>query len=129
MSLSDGILIKDNHLVLVPLAEAIRSAKAVSAYRKIEVEVETPHDALTAAKEGADIILLDNMAPRNGQETLVGLKHAGLRDRVTIELSGGIDETTLPEYAALDVDVISMGTLTHTVKNFSVTLEILPDTG
>ena len=129
MSLSDGILIKDNHLMLVPLTEAIRSAKAVSAYRKIEVEVETPQDALTAAKEGADIILLDNMTPARVRETLAGLKRAGLRDRVTIELSGGIDEKTLPEYAALDVDVISMGALTHTVKNFSVTLEILPDTG
>jgi nicotinate-nucleotide pyrophosphorylase (carboxylating) len=129
MSLSDGVLIKDNHLVLVPLAEAIRSAKAVSAYRKIEVEVETPQDALTAAREGADIILLDNMAPHKVQETLVSLKHAGLRDRVTIELSGGVDEAMLPEYAALDVDIISMGTLTHTVKNFSVTLEVLPDIG
>lgn len=126
MSLSDGILIKDNHLVLVPLAEAIRSAKSVSAYRKIEVEVETPHDALTAAKEGADIILLDNMPPRRVHDTLAVLKHAELRDRVIIELSGGIDETILSEYAALDVDVISMGALTHTVKNFSVTLEILP---
>ena len=129
MSLSDGILIKDNHLMIVPLAEAIRSAKAVSAYRKIEIEVETPHDALTAAKAGADIILLDNMALRRVLETLNRLKRAGLRDRVTIELSGGIDETTLPEYAALDVDVISMGALTHTVKNFSVTLEVLSGTG
>jgi nicotinate-nucleotide pyrophosphorylase (carboxylating) len=129
MSLSDGILIKDNHLVLVPLSEAIRSAKKVSAYRKIEAEVETPQDALTAAKEGADIILLDNMTPRKVQETLAGLKHAGLRGRVTIELSGGIDEATLPEYAALDVDVISMGALTHTVKNFSVTLELQPGSG
>jgi nicotinate-nucleotide pyrophosphorylase (carboxylating) len=126
MSLSDGILIKDNHLMLVSLPEAIRSAKAASAYRKIEVEVETPHDALTAAKVGADVLLLDNMTPRRVSETLAGLKHAGLRDRVTIELSGGIDERTLPEYAILDVDVISLGALTHTVKNFSVTLEIQP---
>lgn len=129
MSLSDGILIKDNHLMLVPLAEAIRSAKAGSAYRKIEAEVETVKDALTAAKEGADIILLDNMTPRRIRETLAALKRAGLRDLVTIELSGGIDEKTLPEYATLDVDVISMGALTHSVKNFSVTLEVLPETG
>lgn len=128
MSLSDGILIKDNHLMLVPLADAIRAAQAVSVYRKIEVEVETPGDALTAAGAGADIILLDNMGPGWVRETLAGLKLAGLRDRVIIELSGGIDEVTLPEYAALDVDVISMGALTHTVKNFSVTLEILPGT-
>jgi nicotinate-nucleotide pyrophosphorylase (carboxylating) len=128
MSLSDGILIKDNHLMLVPLAEAIRSARAVSAYRKIEAEVETVQAALMAAQEGADIILLDNMTPGRVRETLAVLKRAGLRDRVTIELSGGIDETKLPKYAALDVDVISMGALTHTVKNFSVTLEIQPVT-
>jgi nicotinate-nucleotide pyrophosphorylase (carboxylating) len=124
MSLSDGILIKDNHLVLTPLAEAIRRAKAVSAYRKIEAEVETPEDALTAAGEGAEILLLDNMSPKMVEETLCLLQRAGLRDRLTIELSGGIDEQTLPEYAALDVDIISMGALTHTVKNFSVTMEI-----
>ena len=128
MCLSDGILIKDNHLVLVPLRTTIRAAKAASAYRKIEVEVETPHDALTAAKEGADILLLDNMTPRRVRETLANLKRAGLRDNVTIELSGGINETTLPEYAALNVDVISIGALTHTVENFSVTLEIQPVT-
>jgi nicotinate-nucleotide pyrophosphorylase (carboxylating) len=126
MSLSDGILIKDNHLMLVPLTDAVRAARAASAYRKIEVEIETPADALTAAKEGADIILLDNMTPCKVQESLAGLKNAGLRDRVIIELSGGIDETTLPEYALLDVDIISMGALTHTVKNFSVTLDVLP---
>jgi len=120
MSLSDGILIKDNHLMLVSLPEAIRAAKAVSAYRKIEVEVETPQDALTGAKEGADILLLDNMIPRRVRETLSSLNHAGLRDRVTIELSGGIDERTLPEYVTLDVDVISMGALTHTVKNLVI---------
>jgi nicotinate-nucleotide pyrophosphorylase (carboxylating) len=97
--------------------------------RKIEVEVETPSDALTAAQEGADIILLDNMAPPGVQETLACLKSAGLREGIIIELSGGIDETTLPEYAALNIDVISMGALTHTVKNFSVTLEVLPATG
>lgn len=129
MSLSDGILIKDNHLMLVPLTEAIRAARAHSVYRKVEVEVETPGDALTAAREGADILLLDNMSPHRIREAIDLLKGAGLRDRVIIELSGGIDETTLPGYAVLDVDVISMGALTHTMKNFSVTLEILPGTG
>jgi nicotinate-nucleotide pyrophosphorylase (carboxylating) len=128
MSLSDGVLIKDNHLMLVPLPEAIRIAKAASDYRKVEIEVETPAEALTAANEGADIILLDNMTLRQVRETLVCLKRAGLRDRIIIELSGGIDEAKLPKYAALDVDVISMGALTHTVKNFSVTLEVLPGT-
>lgn len=126
MSLSDGILIKDNHLALVPLPAAIRSAKNASVYRKIEVEVETPQDALTAAQEGADILLLDNMTPAMVRETLASLRSSDLRDRVAIELSGGIDDINLADYAKLDVDVISMGALTHTVKNFSVTLEIIP---
>jgi nicotinate-nucleotide pyrophosphorylase (carboxylating) len=124
MSLSDGILIKDNHLALVPLQEAIRAAKAVSAYRKIEVEVETPSDAITAASEGADMIMLDNMSPAKVREALSSLKRTGLRDHIIIELSGGIDETTIAEYAALDIDIISMGALTHSVKNFPVNLEI-----
>jgi nicotinate-nucleotide pyrophosphorylase (carboxylating) len=126
MNLSDGILIKDNHLALVPLEEALRSARQHSVYKKIEVEVESATDAVKAAKAGADIIMLDNMTPARVQETLAILKEKGLRDRVTIEISGGIDENTLRDYAACGVDVISMGTLTHTVKNFSLSLEILP---
>jgi nicotinate-nucleotide pyrophosphorylase (carboxylating) len=58
--------------------------------------------------------------------TISELKSEGLRDRVIIELSGGIDESSLPRYAALDVDVISLGVLTHSVKNLSVNLEIIP---
>jgi nicotinate-nucleotide pyrophosphorylase (carboxylating) len=125
-NLSDGILIKDNHLVLVPLNEAIHSAKKTSFSQKVEVEVERTDDALAAAAAGADSILLDNMKPGQIMLTLNALKEAGLRDRVVIELSGGIDETALGTFAALGADVISMGALTHTVRNFAVTLEILP---
>ncbi len=64
MNLSDMILIKDNHLTLVPpLEEAVQKARAYSRYVNVEVEVETAKDALTAARSGADIILLDNMSP------------------------------------------------------------------
>jgi nicotinate-nucleotide pyrophosphorylase (carboxylating) len=125
-SLSDGILIKDNHLALTTIGAAIRDAKKVSSYKKIEVEVETCEDALVAARAGADIIMLDNMTPDAIHTTLTTISHEGLRDRIVFETSGGIDETQLKEYAALDLNVISMGSLTHTVKNFSVTLEIIP---
>jgi len=124
-NLSEGFLIKDNHLALVPLEEAIRKAKAYSAYKKIEVEVESAGNAVAAARYGADIIMLDNMNPGQVADTIAILKTAGLRDRVTIEVSGGINEKTLGDYASCGVDVISMGSLTHTVRNFSVTLEIL----
>jgi nicotinate-nucleotide pyrophosphorylase (carboxylating) len=126
MNLSDGILIKDNHLVLVPLLTAIHAAKKVSAYTKIEVEVETSDDALSASKAGADIIMLDNMSVEKITSTIDLLKQEGLRDHIIIEISGGINETKLPDYAALDVDVISLGALTHSVRNLSVNLEILP---
>jgi nicotinate-nucleotide pyrophosphorylase (carboxylating) len=122
--LSDGVLIKDNHLVLVPVSEAISRAKAASAYRKIEIEVETADEACAAARAGADILLFDNMTPDEVQKTISDLEKAGLRNRVTIELSGGITAGTIREYAQTGADLISLGALTHTVRNFSVTLEI-----
>ena len=125
MNLSDGILIKDNHLALVPLGIAIEAAKKSSVYKKIEVEAETPENALLAAKAGADIIMLDNMSPTQIIRTIKMLELEGLRERVIIELSGGIDESSLARYAELDVDVISMGVLTHSVRNFSAKLEII----
>ena len=123
--LSDGVLIKDNHLALVSLREAVARAKKASAYRKVEIEVETAQDALTAAREGADILLFDNMTPDNARNAIRDLEAAGLRDQVTIELSGGITAETIREYARTGADLISLGVLTHTVRNFSVTLEIL----
>ncbi|MEI7857918.1 MAG: carboxylating nicotinate-nucleotide diphosphorylase [Methanomicrobiales archaeon] len=126
-NLSDGILIKDNHLALVSVKNAIAAARKTTLYKKIEVEVETTDDALLAASEGADIILLDNMNHEQVKITLDALRDNGLRDRVTIELSGGIDGTTIHDFALLNIDVISMGALTHTVRNFSVKLEIQPE--
>lgn len=125
-SLSDGILIKDNHLALVPPAEAVRRARAATLYKKIEIEVENTGAAIDAARAGADIIMLDNRKPEQIRETIAALEHEGLRDKVTIELSGGIDETTIAGFASLGADAISMGALTHTVRNFSVNLEIIP---
>jgi nicotinate-nucleotide pyrophosphorylase (carboxylating) len=123
-SLSDGVLIKDNHLVLVPLADAIVSAKARSHYRKIEVEVEDPDSAVLAAVAGADIIMLDNMTPEMVVYTLGELNSRDLRSGRIIEVSGTINEETIKDYAVRGVDVISIGALTHSVRNLDVSLEI-----
>jgi nicotinate-nucleotide pyrophosphorylase (carboxylating) len=128
-SLSDMILIKDNHLALVPLPEAIGRAKAQSLYRAVEVEVETTDDAITAAGAGADIILLDNMTPDAVRETVGALVGRGLRERVILEVSGGVAGGDLAGYAATGIDVISMGALTHTVRNFDVSLDVLKGAG
>ena len=124
-SLSDAILIKDNHLALVPLEEAVRRARAFSTYKVVEVEVESLEDALKAAKAGADVVMLDNMSPGQIAETIEALKQEGLRDRIKIEVSGGITPENIVEYAKLDIDIISLGYLTHSVRNFDVSLEVI----
>jgi nicotinate-nucleotide pyrophosphorylase (carboxylating) len=127
-SLSDMILIKDNHLSLVPLREAIARAQAQSPYRRMEVEVTTPAMAQEAARLGVPIIMLDNMSPEEVAETLHLLEKKGLRSGTIIEISGGITEENIASYAALPIDVISMGSLTHTVSALDLNLEILEET-
>jgi nicotinate-nucleotide pyrophosphorylase (carboxylating) len=123
-TLSDGVLIKDNHLALVPIEEAVRRANAFSAYKTVEVEVETADEAVRAARAGADMVLLDNMTPAEVGDALAALASAGLRDRVRVEVSGGITEATIGEYAALGVDLVSVGALTHSVRSLDLTLEV-----
>lgn len=123
-SLSDMILIKDNHLALVPLEEAIRRVRRLSLYRIVEVEVTTPEEATRAAEAGADILMLDNMPPMEVKRTLEALQSRGMRDKVTIEVSGGVSEENVQEYAGLDIDVISAGALTHSVRNLDLSLEV-----
>ncbi|MCQ1537545.1 carboxylating.nicotinate-nucleotide diphosphorylase [Methanocalculus taiwanensis] len=123
-SLSDAVLIKDNHLAVVGIEEAIRRARSISRYRVIEVEVETAEDACTAAKAGADILLLDNMDSDSINKALLILKDAGLRERVAIEISGGITPANAGSYAGCEIDLVSSGWLTHSVKNFDLSLEM-----
>jgi nicotinate-nucleotide pyrophosphorylase (carboxylating) len=125
LSLSDGMLIKDNHLALIPLETALARAKASSLYRKIEVEVQSTDAAVCAAQAGADILLFDNMPVGMVQATLRHLEDKGLREKVLVELSGGITEKNLREYLMCDVDLISAGVLTHSVKNFDFSLDIV----
>ncbi|MCQ8893405.1 MAG: carboxylating nicotinate-nucleotide diphosphorylase [Methanolinea sp.] len=125
MSLSDGILIKDNHLALVPLETAIARARAFSRYRKLEVEVESPREAVQAARAGADILLLDNMAPAEVEETVRMLRDAGLLGKVLIEVSGGITRDTICDYAIEGVDLVSVGAITHSVRNLDIGLDVV----
>lgn len=124
LSLSDGILIKDNHLAVVSLEEAVAAARTASIYRKIEVEVESTDAAVRAAKAGADIILFDNMTPDEVRHTLSALAELNLRNGRLIEISGSVNDETIGNYALPGVDVISAGVLTHSVRNFDVSLEL-----
>ncbi len=126
-SLSDGILIKDNHLALVPLRTAVVKAKKWCFYRKIEVEVSTADEAVIAAQAGADILLLDNMLPEEVKDTILRLEEQGLKRGIILEVSGGINKENLAGYFIPGVDIISVGSLTHSVVNFDVSLEIVPE--
>lgn len=125
LHLDDMILIKDNHLAIIGNVEAaVKKAKANASFtKKIEVEVTNLEDALTAAKAGAEIIMLDNFSPKNAKDTSEALKKTGFDD-VLLEVSGGITAENMIEYAKAQVDVISMGTLTHSVKALDISLEI-----
>jgi nicotinate-nucleotide pyrophosphorylase (carboxylating) len=124
-SLSDAILIKDNHRALVPLAEAVKRARAVCAYHLVEAEADTITEALMIAQAGADILLLDNMTPEEVSQVILSLSEHGLCDKILIEVSGGITEETLPLYAVLPIDRISLGMLTHSVVNADFSLDIM----
>jgi len=116
-SLSDCIMLKDNHIALMGFEAAISEAKKrVSFTQKIEVEVETMDEALLVASLGVDMIMLDNMSPAEVLRTVHTLKKEGLREHVIIEVSGNITIENLEEYAKTDVDVISMGSLIHAAR-------------
>ena len=126
LHLDDMSLIKDNHLVIVgSVDDAVKKAKANASFsKKIEVEVTRAEDALQAAKAGADIIMLDNFSPKQAKDAGEMLKKAGFAN-VLLEVSGKITGENLLEYAAAEVDIISLGELTHSVKALDISLEVV----
>ena len=125
--LDDCILIKDNHIAIVgSVKEAVEMAKGyVSFTKKVEVEVESTKDALEAAMAGADIIMLDNMNPDEIRNVLNALENKGLRNKILIEVSGGINPDNIVDYVKTGVDVISTGYITHSAKSLDMSLEII----
>lgn len=109
-NLSDGILIKDNHINAAGgVKEAIAAAQAYAPFvRKIEVEVENLQMLSEALEAGADIIMLDNMETDTMKEAI-----AIIAGRAVTECSGNVTEARLKELAGIGVDFISCGALTH----------------
>ena len=125
--LDDCVLIKDNHIQVVGgVIESIELAKEnVSFTKKIEIEVESEEDAVRASMFGADIVMLDNMTPKEISSVLNTLKERRLREDVIIEVSGGINPENIFNYAELDVDVISSGFITNSAKSLDLSLNII----
>jgi nicotinate-nucleotide pyrophosphorylase len=121
-NLSDGVLIKDNHINAAGgIKEAVNLMKSKTSFvRKIEVEVETIQEVYEALEAKADIIMLDNMKieiMRQAVEIIDG--------RALIEASGNVTLETVKEIAKTGVDYISVGVLTHSVKALDISMKNL----
>jgi nicotinate-nucleotide pyrophosphorylase (carboxylating) len=123
--LSDGVLIKDNHIKAAgSITAAINAARRLAPHLlKIEIECETLVEVHEAMAAGADVILLDNMHIEMMRSAVELVRRGG--PGVLIEASGniGTDPARLAAVAATGVDFISLGALTHSAPNFDVSLE------
>jgi len=121
--LYDAVLIKDNHLKLTKSTpDTIIKIKQKVKNKIIEIEVENEEQALQAAKVGLDFIMLDNFSPEKGKK--IAEKIRTVNSNIRIEVSGGITPENITNYASF-ADRISLGYLTHSVKNKDFSLEII----
>lgn len=121
-NLSDGILLKDNHIGAAgSVKRAVEMAKAYAPFvRKIEIEVETLAMVKEAVEAGADIIMLDNMSVDEMKEAIRIIDH-----RAETECSGNVTKENVARLTAIGVDYISSGALTHSAPILDVSLKHL----
>jgi len=123
LGLDDAILIKDNHLALAgaDLAAAVRQARAAAPALPVEVECRTLDEVERAVAAGPDLILLDNMRA----ETIASAVRL-VAGRVPLEVSGGVTREHLPALAALGVQLVAVGALTHSAPAADLNLKLEP---
>jgi nicotinate-nucleotide pyrophosphorylase (carboxylating) len=120
-SLSDAVLVKDNHLKLMgDISQGLAAVKAkMSHVQMLIVEVTSLDMAREAANLGVDVVMLDNMTPDDVARVVDIVK-----DDALIEVSGGVTLENVAAYAACGVDAISVGALTHSAPALDMSLEI-----
>ena len=121
-NLSDGVLLKDNHIGAAgSVAKAVAMAKEYAPFvRKIEIEVETMEQVKEAVEAGADIIMLDNMSTEEMQEAIKIID-----GRAETECSGNVTKENIDRLTSLGVDYISSGALTHSAPVLDISLKNL----
>ncbi len=126
LDLSDGILIKNNHIALAGGAvQALQRAKTRrSSGLQIEIEVRSLEEFEQALEHGAEAILLDNMTPEQVRQAVERV--ATLDRKVPLEASGGINLSNIRDYADTGVDFISVGALTHSVPAVDLSMRVQP---
>lgn len=118
-SLSEMVLVKDNHRVALGIAEAVSRARQRWPLRTVEVECDTLGHVREAVEAGADAVLLDNMSPEQ-----VAACVAEVAGRTRVEASGGITLDTVAAYAASGVDLVSVGALTASAPSLDLGLDL-----
>lgn len=121
-NLSDGVLLKDNHIGAAgSVAKAVAMAKAYAPFvRKIEIEVESLEQVKEAVKAGADIIMLDNMTPEQMKEAV-----AFIDGRAETECSGNVTKENIAKIRDVGVDYVSSGALTHSAPILDISMKNL----
>lgn len=123
LRLDEMVMIKDNHIAIHDSLESLIT-KAKKKHKKFEVEVENISEAILAAKSGAGIIMLDNFTPSQIKKAIQTLKNQKLRNTVLLEASGGINSKNITSYGKTGVDIISVGSITNSVKGIDMSLEV-----
>lgn len=121
-NLSDGVLLKDNHIGAAgSITKAIQMAKAYAPFvRKIEIETETLEQVAEAVEAGADIIMLDNMTPEVMKQAV-----ALIDGRAQTECSGNITKENIARICEIGVDFVSSGALTHSAPILDISMKHL----
>ena len=121
-NLSDGVLLKDNHIGAAGcITKAIQMAKAYAPFvRKIEIETETLEQVVEAVEAGADIIMLDNMTPEVMKQAV-----ALIDGRAQTECSGNITKENIARICEIGVDFVSSGALTHSAPILDISMKHL----
>jgi nicotinate-nucleotide pyrophosphorylase (carboxylating) len=121
--LFDAVMIKDNHLKNLQSVEiAIKKIKEKVQNKTIEIEVENEEDAIVSAKMNVDVIMLDNFDSEIAEKVVKKIKK--INPNILIEISGNINRNNIEKYSKF-ADRISLGCLTHSIKNIDFSLEML----
>lgn len=119
--LSDGILVKDNHLAGMSIAEAVATARRMWPGRTVQVECDDMAELEQALDARADLVLLDNMEPGEVRAAV-----DRVRGRCLVEVSGGVTLDNVADYAAAGADLVAIGALTHSAPILDIGLDLLP---
>ena len=124
-NLSDWVLLKDNHLELFGIADAVARARARWPGRTVHVECGDVDQVRQAMAAGADALLLDNMAPDQVRAVVAEVRAAD-PVRPLLEISGRVSLATIGDYATTGADLVSIGALTHSAPVLDIGLDVVP---